>query len=76
MSYIKIFLFVINIVSAICVLPFILFGIVEYFQGPEDTKKLLEKWNVPWSYKSILIMGFICLGVLFVSSMLRKILFK
>ena len=69
-----ILLIIIIIVSAICTVPFLLFGIIEFFQGPEDTKKLLKKWNLPWSYKRILVVGFICYAILLIATLLQKIL--
>lgn len=67
-------LLIISIVSLICVVPFVIFLIVEFFEGPEDTKKLLKKLKIPWSYRRILVIGFISITILVVSYFLRKIL--
>lgn len=74
MNALNTILLIIIIISAICTAPFLLFLIVEFFQGPEDTKKLLKKWNIPWSYKRILVVGFICFAVLLITTLLRKII--
>ena len=75
MNFLNIFLLVINIASLICVVPFALFGIVEYFVRPEGAKKLLKKLKISWSYRCIMVVGFICLAILLITSLMREILF-
>lgn len=68
-------LFAVNIISSVCVLAFILFGLYEHFMGPEDAKKLLKKLKLPLSYDKVLTIGFISVAVMFISSiMLKKLL--
>ena len=72
-NFLNIFLHVISIISFICAIFItVTFGVVDYLFGPEDAKKLLEKFNIPLSYNQVLIVGFLCLVIMAVSYIVRK----
>lgn len=75
MKLLNYILLVVNAVSSICLIPFIFFGIVDYFGGPEDTKKLLKKLKIPWSCRRVGVVGFICLAIVLITSIVLKVLF-
>ena len=54
---------IINGLSLIGVLLFILFGVFEYIAGPEKTKEVLAKIHFPLNYRAILFVGFSCLAI-------------
>lgn len=69
-------LLVINIISFVCVLIFGIFGIVEYLLGPAETEKWIKKLNIPLSYNQVLFIGFICLAIMIITYIIRKIFFE
>ena len=64
-------LLVINILSFVVSVVFCVFGIYEQIMGPADAKKLLEKLNIPLNYKQVLLLGFACIALLFISCVLK-----
>lgn len=71
-NFFKIFLLVINIISFICVLVFLIFGVYEYLNGPEEAAKWLKRLNFPWSYNRVMFIGFTCMAIMFISYIVRK----
>ena len=69
-------LLVINIISFVCVLIFGIFGIVEYLLGPAETEKWIKKLNIPLSYNQVLFIVFICLAIMIITYIIRKIFFE
>lgn len=69
--FINMILLIINIISFIITVLFGVFGIYEQLMGPADTENLLKKLHIPLSYNQVLIIGFICLGVMIISYVLR-----
>jgi hypothetical protein len=63
MHFFKSLLLALNIISFIGVIVFGLFGLYEQIMGPADAERLLKRLNIPWSYKKVLIAGFICVGL-------------
>lgn len=76
MTFLEIFLLIVIIASLICILLMTPVAIIEYLSGPEAAMKLLKRIKIKCSYKSALIIWFICVGVFLVSYFLRKILFQ
>lgn len=72
MSFFKVFLLIVNIISFVCVLIFGIFGVYEQIMGPADAEKLLKRLNISWSYNCILVLGFICLAIMIISYIVRK----
>ena len=70
-NFVKIFLFVINTVSFVIVLIFVVFGLYEQIMGPANAEKLLEKLNIPLSYNQVLIIGFVSLAIMIISHIVR-----
>ena len=75
MNSLKICVLVINIVSFIALLPFLVFGIMEFLLGPEEAMQLLKQSNIRWSHITILVLGLAIFLVFLISNELRKILF-
>lgn len=71
MDVVSIILLVVNIISLGVVVLFSIFGVFELIFGPADAEKLLEKLHIPLNYKQVLIIGFTCLAVMFVTYFLR-----
>ena len=63
---IRFFLRFIIIVCLIIAILFAVLGLYEHIMGPEETKKLLKKLKIPWSYSLILLVGFISLIILII----------
>ena len=66
---------VVQIINAIafCILIVLTpFGVYEFFNGPEDTKKLLMKYNSPLSYNQLLIIWFTCVALFLITRLLIK----
>ena len=70
MTTIEIVLWVLKIISYVVTAVFGLFGIYEFFAGPEGAARMLKKLNIPLSYVQVLVIGFSFLALLFVSSFL------
>ena len=71
MDVVSIILLVVNINSLGVVVLFSIFGVFELIFGPADAEKLLERLHIPLNYKQMLIIGFTCLAVMFVTYFLR-----
>lgn len=57
-SILNFILRVIYYIVSIFVVVFMSFGLYEHIMGPEDAKALLKKYNIPLSYKGVLLVGF------------------
>ena len=73
-AFINAFLLIINIISFVITVFFIIFGIYEQIVGPAGAEKLLKKLHIPLSYNQVLIIGFVCLSLMIISYILREIL--
>jgi len=69
---VKVFLFVMNIISFVLVAIFGLAGLVYEILGPSKFEKLLARLNIPWTFERVWNVSFICLVVLIVIYILRK----
>lgn len=76
MNFLNTFLFVVSIVSGVCILVISPFAIIDYLFGPDDSTKFLKRLKISCSYKKALIVSFTCIGVFLISHFLRKILFQ
>ena len=54
----RLILLIVRAVSFVAVLPFLVLGLYEQLNGPEDAKQLLKRIKIPLSYKWVLIIGF------------------
>ena len=71
-SIISCILLIINIVTFVITVLFAIFGVYEYFGGPDKAEKMLEKMHIPLSYRQTLIVGFVSLALMGISYILRK----
>ena len=70
-AFINIFLLIANVFSFVVTILFAIFGIYEQIMGPADAAKLLKKFNIPLSYKQVLIIGFTCLALTIITFFVR-----
>ena len=75
-AFIKKLLLIINIISVIAGVLFWLFCIYDALAGPASAKKLLLKLNIPLTYEQMLLSGFICLAIIFITYFFREKLSK
>ena len=68
----KVLLLVTNIISFVLVLLFGASGIVYELFGPANYEKMLQKLNISWDLKHILLFMYLCLIVLIVTYVVRK----
>ena len=71
-SIISCILLIINIVTFAITVLFAIFGVYEYFGGPDKAEKMLEKMHFPLNYRQTLIIGFVSLVIMGISYILRK----
>ena len=64
-------LLTVNVVSFLVTILFAIFGIYEQIMGPADAEKMLKRLRIPLSYSQTLIVGFVCLALMFASYILR-----
>ena len=72
MKFFKSLIFVINIISFICVCIFTILGLYEQIVGPAGLEKLFKKLNFPLGYNGFLVAGIICLAIMIISYYIRK----
>ena len=70
-AFISIILLIVNIISFAATVFYAIFGVYEQIMGPADAEKLLKKLHIPLTYNQALIIGFVCLALMFVSYILR-----
>lgn len=70
-AFVNIVLIIVNGVSFAITVLFGLFGIYEQIMGPADAERLLEKLHIPLSYKQVLFVGFVCVGLMIITYILR-----
>lgn len=75
MIFLEKFLFVLNFISLLCALISFIFTIYAEVMGRKDAEKLLKKVNIPWSYRSVTIVGLINFAIMLFLFNLRKELF-
>lgn len=63
-------LLIANAISSVLLVLFLAFGVYEYFAGVDAAKKLLEKLRIPLSYKLVLVIGFMCLAIMFITGII------
>ena len=71
--FINILLLIVNIISLAATVFFAIFGVYELIMGPADAEKLLKKLHIPLSYNQALIIGFICIALTIISSILLTV---
>jgi len=71
--FINILLLIVNIISLAATVFFAIFGVYEQIMGPTDAEKLLKKLHIPLSYNQALIIGFICIALTIISSILLTV---
>jgi len=71
--FINILLLIVNIISLAATVFFAIFGVYELIMGPTDAEKLLKKLHIPLSYNQALIIGFICIALTIISSILLTV---
>ena len=64
-------LLIVNIISFVVTVLFAIFGIYEQIMGPADAENLLKKLHIPLNYNQTLIIGFVCLAIMFITYILR-----
>ena len=69
-AFINTILLIVNIISFAVTVLFVIFGVYEQIMGPADAEKLLKELHIPLSYNQALIIGFVCLELMFVSYIL------
>ena len=70
-AFISIILLIVNIISFAATVLYAIFGVYEQIMVPADAEKLLKKLHIPLTYNQALIIGFVCLALMFVSYILR-----
>ena len=70
-AFINAILLIVNIIFFAATVLFAIFGLYEQIMGPAYAEKLLKKLHIPLSYNQALIIGFVCLGLMIVSYILR-----
>jgi len=70
-AFINTVLLIVNIVSFIITVLFLILGIYEQIVGPAGLEKLLKKLHIPLSYNMVLIIGLLCIALMFASYILR-----
>ena len=63
MDFICFVLMVLNIITFIASVIFMILGIYEWLMGADGLERLLQKLPIPIRYKTTLIVGFTCLGI-------------
>lgn len=58
---------IVNVISLVLTILLAIFGIYEQIMGPADAEKLLKKMKIPFSYKQVLIIGFVSLAVMIIT---------
>ena len=71
-SIVSCILLIISSVTFVITVLFAIFGVYEYFGGPDRAEKMLEKMHIPLSYRQTLIIGFASLVLMGISYILRK----
>ena len=71
MKILDFILHAISIISFSIVVIFGVFGVYEQIMGPADAEKLLKRLRFPLSYNQVLLVGFISLGIMFISHLVR-----
>ena len=68
-------LLIINIVLFILTVLFAVYGIYDQIMGPANAEKLLKKWHISLRYNQVLVIGVICVVLMFLTYILRAKLF-
>lgn len=71
-EFIKIILFLINIISCVAVLILGTIGILAEILNPPTFEKLLTKLKIPLNFDSFLLVAYICAAVLIITYFIRK----
>lgn len=71
MRFINIALLIVEIVSFVITILFVIFGIYEQLMGPADAEKILKKLHVPLTYNQVLIIGIICITLMLSAHIFR-----
>lgn len=67
---------VVNIISFVISVAFMIFYIYEQIRGTDNAKQLLKKLHIPLSYKTVLIIGYVCLLYTLIGFLGLSILFE
>jgi hypothetical protein len=76
MSFLKIILLVVNIISFIFSMIFAGFGIYEQITSPGALERLLKKLQIPLSYNQFIIVGFISVLIMGATYAIRERFFS
>ncbi len=71
----RLILLVVRAVSFVALLPFLVFGLYEELNGPEDAKQLLKRLKIPLSYKWVLIIAFADMAIFGLSHVVLTVIF-
>lgn len=74
MTVVKIILLIINIISFAVVVICLPLGIYEFFRGRQRAEEFWKRKNTSISYKTLEVIYLICLGVAFVTYIIRYFL--
>ena len=75
MNYIRIILKIINTISLVCVLDYGIIGFFDEIFGPGILEKVLECFNIPWSYNQAVVIGYISLSIMIITYLVRRKIF-
>ena len=71
-AFVNTVLLILEIISLIFTSIFAILGIYDYIVGPAGIQKLFEKLHIPLSYNQFLIIGLVCMAVMFTTHFIRK----
>ena len=71
MAFIKVSALIVNIISFVATVLFLIWGLYEEIVGPAGAEKLLKKLHIPLNYNQMLIAGIASIALLFASHILR-----
>lgn len=74
-GFLNIVLLIVETISFIITILFIIFATYEEIMGPVEAGKLLEKLHIPLSYNQALIIGLVFFAILVITHTLRQKLF-
>lgn len=70
-AFIKVIALIVNIISFVATVLFLIWGLYEEIVGPAGAEKLLKKLHIPLNYNQMLIAGIVSIVLMGGSYILR-----
>lgn len=71
-GFISIVLLIINIISSALSVLFGIYGIFEQIVGAGCVERLIQKFNIPLSYRQIFFIGLVSVALMIITYILRR----